>query len=234
MYAINERVFVITRFYTNIYIINIGSGLVLIDTHFSSSVVDTLQQSLPKHGFSLNQITHILITHAHFDHVGGLAALQKAVNARTYAHRRDALIVRGEQSISYARRDDMQGIDWLMTYFMPSSAPPARVDVELKEGDRLDGILPDWEVVELAGHSYGQIGFWWQAQRLLIGGDVMMHLPWGLTMPPRAASPDWTAAKQSVRKIAAMGVETLCLGHGSPIIGGAAHKIQVVAQRYSE
>jgi glyoxylase-like metal-dependent hydrolase (beta-lactamase superfamily II) len=228
MHAIIEGVFVITRFYTNIYLIKTGRGLALVDTHFSPAVVGTLEQELPKHGFRLDNITDILITHAHFDHVGGLAAVQKAVNVRTVAHRRDAAIVRGEQPISYARRDEMRGLDWLMTYFMPSSSvSPARVDVEMTEGEQP---LADWEVVELPGHSYGQIGFWWREKRLLIGGDAMMHLPWGLTMPPRAATPDWAAAQQSIRKVARMNVETLCLGHGSPI-KSAASKIQALTQR---
>ena len=31
-------------------------------------------------------ITHILLTHAHFDHVGGLAGLKKETNAPIYLH----------------------------------------------------------------------------------------------------------------------------------------------------
>ncbi|MFA5901790.1 MAG: MBL fold metallo-hydrolase, partial [Hyphomicrobium sp.] len=36
-------------------------------------------------------VTHIVSTHAHRDHVDGIAALQAATGARTYAYRRSAI-----------------------------------------------------------------------------------------------------------------------------------------------
>ncbi|MFN8373448.1 MAG: MBL fold metallo-hydrolase [Anaerolineae bacterium] len=231
MQRLADRVFSITRFQTNIYVIDTGGGLALVDTHFSPGVIGILEKELPPHGFRLNQISHILITHAHFDHVGGLAALQNTINARTLAHRLDAPIVRGEQPVIYPRPAELTGISWVMSHFLAATATPARVDAELKEGDKLDEILPGLQVVELPGHTYGQIGLWWPEKRLLIGGDVMMHLPWGLSVPVRAASPDWPAVKQSIRKVAGLEVDVLGLGHGSPIVGGASAKVQELAQK---
>lgn len=232
MHRITENIFGFTRFYINVYVIDTGKGLTLVDTHISPSVVSWLEKALPQHGLRLDQINNILITHAHTDHVGGLAALQNKINVRTLAHRRDAAVVRGEQPMIYPRPTELKGIDWVISHFTAlSSAPPARIDGEIKEGDTLNEILRGLQVVELPGHTYGQIGFWWQEKRLLIGGDVMMHLPWGLTMPTRAASPDWEAVKQSIRKVADMNVDILCLGHGSPIVSAAAAKIKALAQK---
>jgi len=60
-----------------------GNRLILIDTgigdkqsekffsHFYLNGDDTLESSLNKHGFTVNDITDVLLTHLHFDHVGG-------------------------------------------------------------------------------------------------------------------------------------------------------------------
>lgn len=67
--------------------------------------------------------------------------------------------------------------------------------------------------------------------KLLIGGDVMFHTPIGMTMPFRVASPDWQEAKRSIKRVAEMGVEALCLGHGRPVMHGAHQRIAQLAQR---
>ena len=107
-----------------------------------------------------------------------------------------------------------------------------QVDYELKGGDRLDEVLPGLEVVDIPGHSPGQCGFWQAERGLLFGGDVMMRTPSGrFVLPMVAATPDLDQAKRSIHKIAEMNVTTLCLGHGKPLVGGAAFAIRAFASK---
>ena len=148
-------------------------------------------------------------------------------------HQIEAPIARGDTPMVNAKTDNLSPVYKLMAKVMPSKNPfPARVDVEVKEGDCIGSYF---EVVELPGHSYGQSGLWWPEKRLLIGGDVMMYLPiFGLTKPLRPATPDMPLAIQSIQKVAGMQVETLALGHGKPIKGGTHAKIQRFAQKLSQ
>jgi glyoxylase-like metal-dependent hydrolase (beta-lactamase superfamily II) len=214
----------------NLYVIVQGDGLIVIDTGVSPKSIDGLAAALNDHGHSLDSVRHILITHAHYDHTGGLAALQERVPATTYAHRRDARVIRGEQPLQYAPHSDLQGLAWVMSFALaPNAGDPARVDVDLQDGD---SVPPGMQVIELPGHSPGQVGFWWAERRILFGGDVMMSLPWGLRMPLRAPSPDWDVVKESIRRTADLDVDILCLGHGPVIESGAAAKIRsLVANR---
>jgi glyoxylase-like metal-dependent hydrolase (beta-lactamase superfamily II) len=213
-----------------VYIIISKDGLTLVDTSLSTKTAEKLDEQLKKVGYSLSDIQNILLTHAHPDHLGGLAGIQKRVNVRTYVHRRDAPVVRGEQPVVRPRPENLQGINRLLAS-MPGMPPstPARVDVELKEGDTLDDILPGLRVVELHGHSPGQSGFWWPDKRVLIGGDVLMHFPWGLTYPLAMATVDMDEAKRSIRKVIDLAPDILCLGHGKPLVGNATEQVRAFA-----
>lgn len=213
-----------------IYVIVGHDGLTLIDTSLSPQTPRRLEPQLQKRSFQLDDIRHILITHAHPDHLGGLADFQRRTKARTCAHRRDAPVIRGEMTLVRPRREYLTGLARLMSYgpTMPPPAP-ARVDVELSGGQVLDEVLPGLQVIETPGHSPGHIAFWWPEKRLLFGGDVMMHLPWGLALPVAAFTPDMAEARRSVRKVADLDVDILCLGHGAPIVGGAAARIRAFA-----
>ena len=219
--------------FLNLYLIDTSDGVIVVDTGFSQASVSAIGRRLKQLGKSLTDIKHILITHAHPDHTGGLAALQqKASNSATYAHRLEAFAIQGEQSVQLPPQHKLRGLARLMRPLLSDSAGPfAQVHVKLHGDDALDRVLPGLQALHLRGHSVGHTGYWWAERGILFGGDIMMHLPWGLTMPPAAASPDWEAAKQAIIRVSELPVETLYLGHGAPIMKNASRLIAQMAER---
>jgi glyoxylase-like metal-dependent hydrolase (beta-lactamase superfamily II) len=212
----------------NMYVIVHHDVLTVVDTGMGTSSISALEKALHTNGWSVEQVQHILITHAHFDHIGGLAALQSRCNAHTWVHRRDANIVRGSQPLVYAQAAELGFSDRVMLRFASSNQgiAPARVDSEFQDGDTLDAIYPGLQVIHLPGHSYGHAGFWFPEDRTLIGGDVVMRFPWGYRHPIRAVSPDWQAVKQSIQRVCDLQPQVLCIGHGTIGTGDIAAQLR--------
>lgn len=235
MRQIADKVYIIPFMGENLntYLIDTSEGLLLVDAALNAGQMDTVLASVQKLGYTPNDLKHIFITHAHPDHIGGLYYLQQKLppTVRTYAHRREAMVLRGEAPYTNAKPSDLGLMGRFALTFMSQMKRPAhicRVDQEVKEGDKIAGML---EVVELPGHAYGQCGLWLADQGLLIGGDVMMHFPWGLTSPIAPATPDMPAARDSIRKVAKMNVKSLALGHGKVMTQDTAAKIQQFANK---
>ncbi|MFL5628945.1 MAG: MBL fold metallo-hydrolase, partial [Ktedonobacteraceae bacterium] len=78
------------------FLLDDGTELTVIDTLWDSDGQRILDQ-IKSIGRSVTDLKHIILTHAHRSHLGGLAALKKASGATVYAHEWEADIISGER-----------------------------------------------------------------------------------------------------------------------------------------
>ena len=207
------------------FLLDDGTGLTLIDTMYDDDGRHVLAE-LGKIGRAPADVKHIILTHAHKSHVGGVAALKKASGARVYSHEWEVDIVAGRRKATPVSKIPRKP---LAVYKLQLGLAlglgkhvPCEVDHRLKAGDRVGPL----EVVETPGHTPGSLSFWWPERRALFAGDVIATWPefeagWpGLTL-------DNDQNLRSVHQLTDFGsAEVLCVGHGEPITQGAADRIK--------
>lgn len=211
----------------NIFLI-IEDELTLIDTGFGDSSAK-IASFIHRLGRSVEEVSLIIITHNHFDHVGGLAELKKLTNARVAAHQ--AGIAGAEEEPPYIR-----GVRRLLL-IPPFSAlrrhltlEPDEVDIQLKGGEVLEP-LGGLQVVHTPGHTSDSISLYSSRNKLLIVGDALVKRRKMILLPYRMVSSNLKQAVDSVKKMAQLDVDTVCFGHGRPITEGTAAKLAALVRR---
>lgn len=81
------------------------------------------------------------------------------------------------------------------------------------------------EVIETPGHTPGSISLYDPAARVVIVGDALNGDDGGLSGPNERFSDDMGVAVESARRLAELDVDAVYMGHGEPVVGGAAQAL---------
>lgn len=207
----------------NMYLLDAPEGLTLIDAGFPGDdrkVLDALKVL----GRPANDLKHIVLTHAHPDHIGSAAALKRATGARTYLHAADIPVA--EQGGPFRPMKPAPGlVAHVMSalFFRPKAkVAPLRVDQALADGNVLP-IGGGLRVIHAPGHCAGQVALLWIARGVLFTGDVCTNL---FGLGPPIAYENRAEGEASQRRLADLEFRTACFGHGKPILENAASRFR--------
>ena len=206
----------------NPYLIVDADGLTLIDAGLPGSDRKILR-ALAGLGHAPKDLKRILITHADFDHVGGLARLKAATGARVYASAIEAeAIAAGHASRPFRHASRPFKPSNLLRKLVFSitghlvKPRPVQVDEILADGQVLP-VLGGLRVVETAGHTPGHVSFFAPSAGVLFVGDSLVSEETGLRGSRGANNWDQAKADDAVRKQAALGARLVCPGHGAVV-----------------
>ena len=205
-----------------------ADGLTLVDTLFDDDARDVL--SYLRHlGRNPGELTHIVLTHAHRSHLGGLAALKRLSGASVHSHEWEADIVAGKRKAQSGRFRPVLPLRlWPFRLGLALGKPkhvPCPVDATLDEGDALGPL----QVVHIPGHSPGHLAFYWPERRVLVAGDAIATWPsFGAGWPGFNLNED--QHRESIRRLATFDASAVGVGHGAPITEGAAERVQELVE----
>jgi len=212
--------------YTNWYLVEDGDRLTVVDAGVPTSW-DSLQDALRRLGRPASQIEALVLTHAHFDHLGFAERARSELGVPVWVHDDDVPLTRNPMGYAHER-----GRSWYLVNpgalpimasllrnraFWPS--PVAEV-ARFEAGGALD-VPGAPRVIASPGHTYGHCSFHLADRDTLIAGDAIVMLdPYtgkrGPRVVARAATAHSDHALASLDALAATGAGTVLSGHGEP------------------
>lgn len=168
------------------FLVASGDGIVVVDVGVPGTA-DAIASALGNVGAVWSDVTDIVLTHAHFDHIGGLE---------------DAM-ARAPQATVSAGQLDVPAIP-------TQGGRPVRA---LLEGDR----VRDLEVLATPGHTPGHISLLHGSASAILIGDLVGSVERALSFGPPAFTADAERNRASLSRVAGLGVDRLLFSHGPEV-----------------
>lgn len=209
------------RFQVAVFLVRHDRGLLLVDAGFPGwhYAILTAAESLPKP----NHITHIVLTHAHVDHIGGAAFVAKHSGAEVLASAAEKPFIEG-RSLARSAHGLLPRVVLSLNHWTQGRRVDAvRVDRTIADGDVVCGL----RVVEVPGHTPGQIALWHESDAVLLCADALFNVNGGIGFDPiPGMTSNRARAEASLARLAELGCKDIAPSHGPAILGDAAERIR--------
>ncbi len=199
----------------NVYVLT-EPELTLVDTglpHHAKRILTYVTDELHR---KPSELTTIILTHYHIDHIANAEELRQLTGAKIAVHQDDADYIEGKKPLPHPKNLLFR----LATSFM--RVRPFHVDIRLQDASVVAGCT----VVHLPGHTPGSIALFVPQQSTLLCGDTVRSPHGSLKAPSPQFSFDYEQALQSVQRIKTLEFDVLLSGHGKPVRPQASVKVR--------
>jgi glyoxylase-like metal-dependent hydrolase (beta-lactamase superfamily II) len=179
-------------------------------------------EELEQGGIPLHRIKRIIMTHTHLDHIGCISEILEAIpHCEVWVHKSEAeYLERGDARIVFG--NSMFESMIRSQYTLRDDSFHVKVHKKLEGGEVLSLGGMTFEVLHLPGHSIGSIGLFDREHKLFMSGDTIYAD--GAIGRYDLVSADAAQLKESLEKIASLGVDILLPCHNR-IVRSAASKM---------
>lgn len=181
---IDERLINVGNRISNLYLIEMEKGFLLIDTGYREQF-ESFEKILKKKGIALEDIKYVFITHAHDDHVGFLNQLLEKTNAKVILNPESVERLKAGQNFFEGGCSGIMAWTFcqLMKLFGKGEHRFQPVDVPERYILITEETQPDIEkmlsakIITLPGHTKDSIGLLFDNSVLFCGDAAMNGIP---------------------------------------------------------
>lgn len=218
--------------FTNWYLVEEDGRLTVVDTGVTSSW-RSLHEALRHLGRSADDIEAVVLTHAHFDHVGFAERARSQLGVPVYVHDNDVPLTRHpwrydhERIRAYYFATQIRALPIVAALVRNRAFFPAPIEQVVRyEGGATLPVPGAPRALFTPGHSLGHCSLHFTDRDAVIAGDAVVTLdPYtgrrGPRIVARAATVDSARNLRTLDGIAATGARTVLCGHGDPWTAGA-------------
>ena len=199
----------------NVYLVEDGNKLTLIDTGLPRSD-KKIEKYIENLGRKPTEVSTIVLTHFHIDHVGSAKKMKELTSAKVAVHEADADYVAKKRAPPKPKNLMMKALGSVV------KAAPVDIDIVLKDGDKVGRLV----VIHTPGHSEGSISLLDTERKVMFVGDAVRFIDGKVQGPPPRFTPDEAKAKESIGKISTFDFNIMLSGHGQPLTENASQKIK--------
>lgn len=187
------------------WILNCSDATILIDGGMLPAHVDNIEKELKSINKKWSDVTLILVTHKHRDHINNLPKLVELTGAPVKAHELEAPLIK----------------------------EAAGVAVEGLKDHTVIPLCGGIELVHIPGHSEGNSSYYLKKHKAIIAGDTIFgDENSNLTPPPEKYCLNAQQATAEMKRLLDYDFEVFIYTHGKDIMKDAKKKVQTLIQEH--
>ena len=180
-----------------------GAQATLIDSGYVTHARQTVE--LVRHSLAGRQLSRLINTHSHSDHIGGNAALKAAFDCE--------IIVPAGLHAAIADWDE----DALLLSPLGQQNARFQHDSLIGAGNEIEMGDLNWQALAVPGHDMEALAYYNPEQRILISGDALWENGFGVIFPELLGEADGLAsARATLEMLAKLPIDVVIPGHGRP------------------